>query len=130
MKKITAPLLGLTTFFLSASPVLAQVEINISPPSTLRTTDFATLMRGAIGFILVVAALAAFIYLIWGGVSWITSGGDKTKTEAARSRIMAAIIGLFVVFAAWAIMSILGEFFGFNLGNLSFPTGYEGVAPT
>ncbi len=100
------------------------VSIAISKPSNLSITDLGTLLSGAIGFILVVAALAAFIFLIWGGIQWITSGGDKSAVEAARSRILAAIIGLFVVFAAWALMSVVGGFFGFDITKLVFPRGY------
>jgi len=101
-----------------------SVTINVAKPSNLPIVDLGQLLSGAIGFILVIAALAAFIFLIWGGIQWITSGGDKASVEAARSRILAAIIGLFVVFAAWALMSILGEFFGFKLTDLRFPKGF------
>ena len=45
----------------------------------------------------IAAALAAFFYLILGGFQWITSGGDKAGTEAAREKITAAFIGLAIV---------------------------------
>ena len=101
-----------------------EETIEIPTPPNLQITSLGTLLSGAIGFILVIAALAAFIFLIWGGIQWITSGGDKSAVEAARSRILAAIIGLFVVFAAWALMNVLGGFFGFEIGKLVFPKGY------
>lgn len=101
------------------------VSIAVPTPSNLKVFNLGQLLSGAIGFILVIAALAAFIFLIWGGIQWITSGGDKASVEAARSRILAAIIGLFVVFAAWALMTILGQFFGFDITNLSFPKGFQ-----
>lgn len=125
MKKIAVLLTILGTFFLSASSTFAaDIVITISPPSNLLITSFGRLLTGVIGFILVIAALAAFIYLIWGGIQWITSGGDKAAVEAARSRIFAAIMGLFVVFATWAIMTIVGQFFGFDISNLKLPAGY------
>jgi hypothetical protein len=40
------------------------------------------------------------------------SGGEKAQTEAARTRITNAFIGLFVVFAAWAIIKVIETFFG------------------
>jgi hypothetical protein len=57
--------------------------------------------------------------LIIGGVRWITSGGDKAATEAARGQITAALVGLVIVFAAWAILQLIELFFGVDiLGGL------------
>src|SRR3989304_1789203 len=92
------------SFHLLSTAVYAQgVPLNIPAPPNLRVTDLGRLISGAIGAILVVTTLAAFIYLLLGGFQWITSGGDKAGVEAAQKRIQAAIIGLFVVFAAWAL---------------------------
>jgi hypothetical protein len=126
MKKIISVITG-TGLLLSATGYVyaADIPLTIPTPSNLKITNIGALLSGAIGFILVIAALAAFIFLIWGGIQWITSGGDKSSVEAARQRILAAIIGLFVVFAAWALMAIIGQFFGFDIGNLSLPKGYQ-----
>ena len=125
MKKILFfPVIFITLFVAPAVSAAEQISIAVPTPINLKVSNLGTLLSGAIGFILVIAALAAFIFLIWGGIQWITSGGDKSAVEAARSRILAAIIGLFVVFAAWALMSVLGGFFGFDIGKLVFPKGY------
>lgn len=130
MKKLTALVSSTALLFTAVSSVFAQgmgannLTINIAQPSNLRIGDFGKLLSATIGAILIISALAAFIYLIWGGIQWITSGGDKSATEAARNRIQAAILGLFIVFAAWAIMLVIGNFFGFSLTNLSFPTPF------
>jgi len=125
MKKILfLPVIFITLFVAPAVSAAEQISISVPTPINLKVSNLGTLLSGAIGFILVIAALAAFIFLIWGGIQWITSGGDKSAVEAARSRILAAIIGLFVVFAAWALMNVLGGFFGFEIGKLVFPKGY------
>lgn len=107
--------------------LLAQgtIDVPIPTPSNLKITDIGKLLSGAVGVILIVAALATFLYLIWGGIQWITSGGDKAAVEAAQHRIQAALIGLFVVFAAWALMLIVEQFFGISiLRGLKLPTGF------
>ncbi len=81
----------------------------------------ANLVGGFINLILVLAALVFFFMLVIGGVRWILSGGDKGQTEAARSQITAALIGLVIVFAAWAIASLVGNLFGISIFNLSIP---------
>jgi TRAP-type C4-dicarboxylate transport system permease small subunit len=70
---------------------------------------------------MIVAALIFFFMLVWGGVQYITAGGDKAQTEAARGRITAALIGLVIVFAAWAIVNLVSIFFGLDLLRLNIP---------
>lgn len=62
---------------------------------------------------LILAVILALILLIIGGIQWATSGDDKEKKASAQGRITAALIGLLIVFAAWAIYGILGGAFYF-----------------
>lgn len=76
-------------------------------------TDIGTLINGVLSFVMVIAALLVFLYLIMGGIEWITSGGDKTKTENARNKITAAVVGLIILAASYAILLIILNFLGF-----------------
>ena len=71
--------------------------------------------------ILIAAALVALIFLIIGGIKWITSGGDKAQVESARNTITSALIGLVVVFAAWAIIRLIELFFHISILNPTIP---------
>lgn len=46
----------------------------------------------------------AVIYLILGGVNYITAGGDQAKAEKARNTITYAIIGIFVIALSFVIV--------------------------
>ena len=126
-KKLQGLSLGLATLMTSAPAFLAQARsgrTNVAPPPSF-FTDIGQLINRALNFILVFAALLVFAYLIWGGIEWITSGGDKSKTESARNRITAAIIGLIVLAASWAILMLVLNFLGagdlnslFNAANI------------
>lgn len=70
----------------------------------------------------VIAVLIALFFLIWGGIKWITSGGDKGGVESARNQIIAAIIGLIIVFLAFFILNLVLGLFGLSLFNLQLPT--------
>lgn len=61
------------------------------------------------------------MYLIYGGVKWITSKGEKTEVEAARNHIIAAIVGLIVVVLAVFIVSIVLAAFGIKFNQLTIP---------
>jgi len=102
-----------------------QIILN-RPSSQIRITDVGVLIGAAVGMLMILAALLAFFYLILGGIQWITSGGDKAGMEAARNKITHAIVGLIIVGAAWAIMTLVQNFLGVSIigGTLSFPTPF------
>lgn len=105
------------------STLLATNEtINLGAGSgafnTLGNITFGSIISALIVLVLVVAALVFFFMLVLGGIRYITSGGDKSSTEAARSQITAALIGLVIVFSAWAIVNLVNLFFGVNILNL------------
>ena len=60
---------------------------------------------------------------MYGGIRWITSGGDKAQTEAARNVLTAALLGFAVIALAYAIVKLLGSFFGIDIfQDFTIPT--------
>jgi len=66
--------------------------------------------------------LMLLVYLIWGAIEWISSGGDSEKLKNARNKLTNALIGLFLLVASFAIMIFLKELFGYDLLNIIWPT--------
>jgi uncharacterized membrane protein len=101
-----------------------EKTINLQPGgdfSNLQSLNIGDIVGGFLKLILVVAAIVFFFILVIGGIKWILSGGDKGQTEAARNQITAALVGLVIVFAAWAIANLVSTFFGINIFNLNIP---------
>ncbi len=65
--------------------------------------------------LLVAAIVIALFSLVWGGIEWTMSEGDKQKVESARGRILYSIIGLFVSFFAIAIVLLITNLFAVPL---------------
>jgi len=63
----------------------------------------ARLINVALGFL----AIIAVIIVLVGGFQYMLSGGDTSKTEAARKLIVSGIIGLAIILSAWAITSFV-----------------------
>lgn len=96
------------------------------PPSGITNSvapDFTIgeLISDSVSFIIILAFIIAFFFLLWGGFQWITSGGDESQVEAARSRIIQAIIGLTLVVGAWAIFGFVSSFFGVDFTLFKMP---------
>ena len=116
--------ISLSSLAAVALPVAAATKItntNVDPGKGF-ATDFGGMINGLLSFVMVIAALLVFMYLIWGGIEWITSGGDKGKTESARNKITSAIIGLVVVAASYAVLTLALNFLGFPDLNDVFTT--------
>ena len=104
--------------------VLAQAPeiINLRPgrglAANLENIQFGGIVGALIVLLIIIAAIVFFFMLLIGGIRWITSGGDKAQTEAARNQVTSALVGLVIVFAAWAILQLIEAFFGISIGQL------------
>jgi hypothetical protein len=85
-------------------------------------TTFSNLIGFGLNILFIVAVILALFFLVWGGIQYILSGGDKGKTEAARGHIIAAVIGLVIVFVAYFLLQVVLGVFGISLSNISIPT--------
>lgn len=94
---------------------------NISAPAGIPTGGISmvqTIFKNAYAILLIACIALSLIYLVIGALNWITSGGDKTKLEAARKKITWAIIGLIIALLAFFIVSLLGYIFKVDLLKL------------
>ncbi len=126
MKKLVASLTPLVVF-LSFVPsafaaTLCSPEDAVFGP--LCDPDIGTIIVGRINLIFILSVIVALLYLIWGGFKWLTSGGDKTAVQGAREHIVAAIVGLVIIFLSYFILNFIIGFFipGFSLSEFTLPT--------
>jgi len=86
-----------------AGPADADIQVSESDLG-FEIPTFGELLSAMIKFFFVVAGLAALFYLLWGALSWITSGGDAEAVGAARGKIVAALVGVVLIIAVLAIV--------------------------
>lgn len=129
MKKIIAAAVSLVSYLGLASSAFAQnvnpcasIQSGFNKLCNLSSNNLGAIVGAAVTFILIIAVLIALFFLIYGGIRWITSGGDKAKVESARGTIIAAIIGLVIAFLAFFILSLALSFFGLSVTNLQLPS--------
>lgn len=56
--------------------------------------------------------------LTTGAISWIASGGDKQSLETAKSKITNALVGIIILFSAFAVVKFIESFFGISILTL------------
>lgn len=69
--------------------------------------DLKALIFDGINIFLWVAGVLAAVYLIYGGVLYITAGGDAEKATKGRTALINAIIGIVIILLSLAIMRYL-----------------------
>lgn len=72
-----------------------------------------------IGFI--VGAVVFLFMLIWGGIEYISAGGEKEKISSSTKRITNALIGIFILLSVYALSKLLNLVFGINILKLDIP---------
>jgi len=81
-------------------------------------TELTKILNNSITVFMIAGLIFATIYIVWGGLQWITSQGDKAKVTAARGRITWAIIGFILLLLSILIIKTIGNFFQINLLQL------------
>jgi len=123
MKKILrAASFGFILLFAFAQPVFAEFSFN---KEGIPFTNLGDLLRNALLIIFFFAAVLAFVFILIGGIQWITAGGDKFAAASARDRITAAVIGLVIVMATFGLTLIVTSALGINIfggGVINLPT--------
>lgn len=96
-----------------SGPSLNDVGNLLGPgaPSKAPVVGWAKLTTTAISLLILSAIILSLFYLIWGGVDWIMSEGDKQRLGNAKQKIIFSIIGLTIVFVSFLIINILSKFF-------------------
>jgi len=99
-------LIAITALGLMKAPLaLAQNFTPITSPTVTQldeTTDLMTILKDAGGWLLTFGGILAVLFLIYGGIIYIT-GGAKAE-ETAKKIIMNALIGIIVMALSYVIV--------------------------
>ncbi|MDP4127591.1 MAG: pilin [Bacillota bacterium] len=66
-----------------------------------------TLLTKVFGWVILLVGGVAVLFIIYGGLQYVTSGGNKDRAEAAKKTILYATIGLVVIVLARIIISLV-----------------------
>lgn len=128
--KITASLgAGLSTMYWMVAPAFAVQNVSLCGDGSYAGlcnksgANIQTIVSLIVNSLLFVAFVAALGYLIYGGIKWIMSGGDKEGTAKAKASVTAALVGLAIVLASYLLIGLVLQFFGMpgGLSNLTAP---------
>ena len=97
-----------SSLLLAAAPVaMAQTTpdlgLTFAAATKLGTTDVRTTVSKIINVFLGLLGIVAVVIVLMGGFTWMTAGGNEEKVTKAKDMIIAGVIGLAIILAAYAI---------------------------
>ena len=95
---------------IGGTPIQAPPQL---PVGGLETTGRNLIQMGLALFILI-GIIVTLIFIVYSGIQWASSGGDKTKLQAARNRLTYTIIGFIVMIMAFVVVAFVFRILGFD----------------
>lgn len=98
-----------------------EIEIGgakIEGPLNDNIDSVGALISTILNFIYPLAGLILLVMLIWGGYSFMTSGGDPEKVQRARGVLTSSIIGFVLLILSFFIVRVIAFIFGLDGGLL------------
>lgn len=77
--------------------------------------SLSSLLQFLVSLAFFAAIIIALFFVVWAGIKWIVSQGDKQKIEQSRNIIFYAVIGIVIIALSFLIVKIIGNFFNVPL---------------
>lgn len=61
----------------------------------------------SVALLLILGGFFLLLYLLWGGLDWILSRGEKERLVKAQEKLTHAVIGFLILFCVWTIWGFL-----------------------
>ena len=87
--------------------VAEEIKAASGCPSSSTTTTLPMVIENIVNGVIGVTGVVAVIFIVVGGINYMTSGGDTGKTQKARNTIVYALIGLAICALAFAIVNFV-----------------------
>ena len=121
MRKILSSAIAFIFYSALAFPVFGDtIDVGVKVPTGTAVspdTSIGAIVGFLVAFIIIIAFLAALLYIVIGALQWITSGGDKQRVADARNHIIAAVIGLIIIALSFVIINVVLQ--ALDLGSLT-----------
>ena len=108
MKKILVFLLLLAPSMASATAGLNAFGVNqMRNLSTFSTRSVYDTVSGIVNMVLGFLGTIAVLLFLFAGFKWVTSQGDSGKIDEAKKLMGAAVVGIAIIFASYAVSQFI-----------------------
>lgn len=104
--------------------IIEKVLAQTGSTTTYQTNELALTLWGSggafnqnaligkiISWVLIIAGIVAFFYLVYAGFTYLTAGGNPEAAKKGQQGIINAIIGIVIIVLSWAIIRFVAGVF-------------------
>lgn len=91
---------------------LTNIDAEVSRGNFFKFDSIGEFVVNLFQIALILGSVMTFLYLVWGGIQWITSGGNQEAAKGAKDKITDAVIGLALLALVWVIWRLIIYFLG------------------
>lgn len=70
------------------------------------------LITAFLGVFMTLGILISVVFIAYGAILWITSGGDKTKVDKARKTLIYSVVGVMVIAFSFLVINVITAVIG------------------
>ncbi len=111
-------------------PAAAHAAVSIKPGDLqvglVQSLDIFSVVSKVIEWALIAAGVIAFLYVLYGGFLYMTSGGDQTGANKGKATIFNAIIGIIIIALSYALVRFVVGLTQGSFGNAPASTSNSG----
>lgn len=102
----------------SADPNKIDLGVKYATETGLGDKDIRTTISAIIKVAMSLLGIVALVIILAGGFKWMTAGGNEEKVGEAKKLMIQGVIGLAIIFAAYAIaLFVLGQLYKATTGD-------------
>ncbi len=88
--------------------VLAQLPTATIPTAPgVNLAEIQNIIAKVAQFLVIAGVVLALIFIIWGGIMWMSAGSDETGIKNAKTRMWQGVVGALIVLAVGVILNTL-----------------------
>ncbi len=111
-----------------ANPAMAQLS-GVTDPLGGKFGTVGDIITALMTSIYTIAAMLALLFLVWGGIRYMTARGDPKAMESAKQTITSAIIGLLIVLLVGVIYTLIAAVFKIDIFTSLIPSAHAADCP-
>ncbi len=94
--------------------ISTNIDSEVQKTNFFKFTSIGEFVVNLFQIALIIGSIMTFVYLVWGGIQWITSGGNQEAAKGAKEKITDAIFGLVMLSVVWVIWRLILFFVGIS----------------
>ena len=94
---------------------LEQIQRQAIPDFKFAGATIGDVVSKLVPYLFVMAGLLLLLYLLYGGISLMLSGGDPKAIHSAKDKITGAVIGFIIVCASFWIVELVSRLLGITI---------------